>query len=143
MGYVALSRVRSLDSLSLLGLNQMALRVSPEALEIDKTLRKKSGLDAKRFERLRELARKRAEQPVEAKPAGDWNEKLEAMRQKYPNAYRPWAESDDKKLVELFSGGQTISVKKMTEVFGRHPGSIRARLKKHFGEDALTELQAR
>jgi ATP-dependent DNA helicase PIF1 len=143
MGYVALSRVRSLDTLSLLGINQMALKVSPEALEIDKTLRKKSSLDAKRFEHLRELARKRAEQPVEAKPAGDWNEKLEAMRQKYPNAYRPWAESDDKKLVELFSGGQTISVKKMTEVFGRHPGSIRARLKKHFGEDALTELQAR
>jgi hypothetical protein len=31
----------------------------------------------------------------------------------------------------------------MTEIFGRHPGSIRARLKKHFGEDALTELSAR
>jgi ATP-dependent DNA helicase PIF1 len=142
MGYVALSRVRSLDTLSLLGINQMALKVSPEALEIDKTLRKKSSTDARRLGHLRELARKRAEQPVESNPAGGWSEKLATMRKKYPNAYQPWTESDDKKLVELYSGGQSISVKIMTEVFGRHPGSIRARLKKHFGEDALTELSS-
>jgi len=30
MGYVALSRVRRLDALSLAGINQMALRVSPK-----------------------------------------------------------------------------------------------------------------
>ena len=39
MGYVALSRVRSLDALSLTGINQMALKVSPEALRIDSDLR--------------------------------------------------------------------------------------------------------
>ncbi len=38
MGYVALSRVKSLSGLRLLGINEMALRVSPEVAEIDKEL---------------------------------------------------------------------------------------------------------
>lgn len=42
MGYVALSRVRSIKHLSLDGLNGMALRVSPLAKEIDSELRQKS-----------------------------------------------------------------------------------------------------
>lgn len=43
MGYVALSRVRSLKHLILDGLNGMALRVSPQAKQIDNDLRAKSG----------------------------------------------------------------------------------------------------
>lgn len=42
MGYVALSRVRSLKHLILEGLNGMALRVSPLARDIDQELRSKS-----------------------------------------------------------------------------------------------------
>ena len=42
MGYVALSRVRSLKHLTLDGLNGMALRVSPLAKQIDAELRAKS-----------------------------------------------------------------------------------------------------
>src|SRR5690606_6171141 len=42
MGYVALSRVRSLKHLILDGLNGMALRVSPLAKQIDAELRAKS-----------------------------------------------------------------------------------------------------
>jgi hypothetical protein len=42
MGYVALSRVRSLEHLVLDGLNGMALRVSPEAKTIDADLRARS-----------------------------------------------------------------------------------------------------
>lgn len=42
MGYVALSRVRSLSYLILDGLNGMALRVSPLAKQIDSELRRKS-----------------------------------------------------------------------------------------------------
>jgi hypothetical protein len=143
MGYVALSRVRSLETLSLNGINRMALQISPIALEIDKTLRAKCAMDSKRLEKLRGNAKKRAESTTEEKSPSNWNEKVEKMRERYPNAYRPWAEADDKKLVELFSDGKNINVKKMTDIFGRHPGSIRARLKKHFGEDALTQLQAK
>lgn len=43
MGYVALSRVRSIKHLILDGLNGMALRVSPLAKQIDADLRAKSG----------------------------------------------------------------------------------------------------
>jgi ATP-dependent DNA helicase PIF1 len=143
MGYVALSRVRSLDTLSLNGINRMALQISPMALEIDKTLRTKSVRDAKRLEHLRQNAKKRVLETSQDKNPSNWNEKLEKMRERYPNAYRPWVEDDDKKLVELFGDGKSVSVKKMTEIFGRHPGSIRARLKKHFGEDALTSVKAR
>ncbi len=143
MGYVALSRVRSLDTLSLSGINQMALRVSPAALEIDETLRRKSAADSKRFEHLRELADKRAKEVVKEKPASGWNEKITKMRQTYPNAFRPWSEADDAKLVKLFENGKAVTIKKLTEQFGRHPGSIRARLKKHFGEDAVATLASR
>ncbi|MDD4062284.1 MAG: PIF1 family DEAD/DEAH box helicase [Candidatus Pacebacteria bacterium] len=39
MGYVALSRVRTLKGISLRGINQMALRVSPEVVDMDKDFR--------------------------------------------------------------------------------------------------------
>ncbi|MEK7552108.1 MAG: AAA family ATPase [Patescibacteria group bacterium] len=42
MGYVALSRVRSIDGLSLLGLNEMALAVNEDVLNFDQTLLEKS-----------------------------------------------------------------------------------------------------
>jgi ATP-dependent exoDNAse (exonuclease V) alpha subunit len=38
MGYVALSRVRSLSGISLLGINQIALQISPEVLEFNKRM---------------------------------------------------------------------------------------------------------
>jgi hypothetical protein len=46
MGYVALSRIRSLKGLSLKGMNQYALMVSEEVLEMDKEFRKISKSDA-------------------------------------------------------------------------------------------------
>jgi ATP-dependent DNA helicase PIF1 len=143
MGYVALSRVRSLETLSLAGINQMALRVSPVALEIDEHLRRRSAKDANRFEHLRELAEKRAQEELKSPPKepSGWTEKLEKMREKYPNAYKPWSKADDARLVGLFEEGKGVTVKKLTETFGRHPGSIRSRLKKHFGEDAVQTLK--
>lgn len=49
MGYVALSRVKNVNSLYLSGINQMALRVSEEAMSIDGYLREKSATDAEKF----------------------------------------------------------------------------------------------
>jgi hypothetical protein len=147
MGYVALSRVRRLDNLSLVGINRMALQISPEALEIDHQLRKKSTADATRFAHLAERALERIEreksqpaQKVSTAKSGSWAEKLEKMRGEYPNAYKPWTEAEDAKLLGIFAdNAKPKSVKELTKVFGRHPGSIRARLKKHFGEDAIVE----
>ncbi len=42
MGYVALSRVKTLGGIKLTGFNNMALRVNEEVLEIDKKLREMS-----------------------------------------------------------------------------------------------------
>lgn len=42
MGYVALSRVRSLSGLKLMGMNQMALQINPEVLEMDRDFVKQS-----------------------------------------------------------------------------------------------------
>lgn len=136
MGYVALSRVRSLDTLSLLGLNNMALKVSPVALDIDERLRRQSAKDAKRFASLQEKATARVAKP-EPKVKGTWTEKLAKMREQYPNAYRPWKEVDDKKLVALFSTGKPINLETASQELGRYPSSIKKRLQKHFGDDAV------
>jgi len=52
MGYVALSRVRSLSGLKLLGLNDMALRVNPQISQIDHYLKELSDETAKNLQKL-------------------------------------------------------------------------------------------
>lgn len=135
MGYVALSRVKRLDSLSLLGLNNMSLRVSRDALEIDALLRARAKKDADKFAPLAERAKKRKDEPEEEKKKGDsgWHEKIARMRETHPNAFKPWAGRDDEKLKKLFDDGKPLD--ELVKEFGRHPGSIRARLKKHYGEE--------
>jgi ATP-dependent DNA helicase PIF1 len=137
MGYVALSRVRSLDTLSLSGINNMALRVSEDALAIDKNLRAQSQEDSKKFEHLRQNAQKRTSKHKRTPAPGTWSEKLAKMREQYPNAYRPWKEIEDMELTELFVSKSSVPIEELTKKFGRHPGSIRARLQKLFGEDAV------
>lgn len=137
MGYVALSRVRNLDTLSLSGINKMALRVSEDALAIDKNLRVQSKKDAQKFEHLRANVAKRKKHPNSIPKTGTWSEKLAKMRLKYPNAYRPWTDKDDAELAKLFNNKSTVTINELTSTFGRHPGSIRSRLQKLFGEDAV------
>lgn len=141
MGYVALSRVRRLDTLSLSGINRMALKVSEDALAIDKGLREKAAADAARFEHLREQAKrsaKKAAKQAKKRSSGSsaWAEKLEKMRQTYPNAYRPWEEAQDVTLKEKFQLGS--SIEDLSKLLGRHPGSIKMRLQKHYGEDVIS-----
>jgi ATP-dependent DNA helicase PIF1 len=133
MGYVALSRVRGLDSLSLVGINKMALKVSDEALAIDETLAIKGAEDAARLGYLREAAAARAQAPERPSNDSSWGSKLGVMRETYPNAFRPWPAADDDKLKQLFEDG--TGLKDLSATFGRQPGSIAARLKKHYGED--------
>jgi hypothetical protein len=141
MGYVALSRVKRLDSLSLLGLNNMALKVSRDALEIDELLRARANQDATRFAPLDKLAKKRQELPKEEKKKGssDWHEKIAKMRLTHPNAFKPWASEDDERLKKLFDGGKVLD--ELVQEFGRHPGSIRARLKKHYGDEVVIKTK--
>jgi ATP-dependent exoDNAse (exonuclease V) alpha subunit len=142
MGYVALSRVKTLDSLSLAGLNRMAITMDPMAFEIDRMLRHRSAQDEKRLQQHVKTWEKLQKQTKKSRgsTSGDgitWSEKLAKMRETYPNAYTPWLEADDQKLLKLFQKGK--SVKELTTIFGRHPGSISSRLKKHLGEDLETD----
>ncbi len=136
MGYVALSRVRSLDTLTLGGLNRIALTINEEAHMLDEQLRINSSKDTKKYADLEneylEKQKKRPEKTKKAK-AASWQAKIEKMRKEYPNAYKPWKEIEDKHLLNLWADGKDI--KKMSKKMGRHEGSIRARLKKHFGDD--------
>ena len=136
MGYVALSRVRELAALSLSGINRMALRVSGDALAIDQGLREKAASDAKKFEHLRAQAAKRTEiKPNKSAAANSWAAKIEKMRQTYPNAYRPWKDTDDAVLKEKFQQGEQVA--SLSKLLGRHENSITMRLQKHLGEDAV------
>ncbi|MBP6038137.1 MAG: AAA family ATPase [Candidatus Saccharimonas sp.] len=138
MGYVALSRVKSLDNLYLTGINRMALTMSEEAHEIDDQLRRRAAADGKRFEHLVALAEKRKlELPTKKKKSvsSGWAEKIAKMRETHPNAYRPWTDTDDALLKQEFQQGK--SVKDLSKKLGRHEGSITMRLQKHFGEDVV------
>ncbi len=150
MGYVALSRVRGLKHLILDGFNGMALRVSPLAREIDAELRMRSEAAVRdnqdyidewaKKEKLREqeaMSRPESEEQPEGKGKNKvaWAEKLARMRKDYPNAYKPWSKKEDEKLIALF--GTENSIPQLSKLMGRHPGSIRTRLKKHFGDDVI------
>jgi hypothetical protein len=138
MGYVALSRVKSLKDLSIVGLSSRAFFVHPEVSEKDKEFKKKSVLASAKFESLRankekrekKLAKKSADK---TKKATEWAAKLAKMREAYPNAYMPWSKVDDANLERLFKKGKTV--KELSEKFERHQGSIRKRLEKLLGED--------
>ena len=134
MGYVALSRVKRLDSLSLLGINRMALKVSPEALSIDGELRMQSEAAVAAYTHLRAKAGERAAK-AEKKQASTWSDRLAKMREKHPNAYKPWQAADDALLSERFQNGDSVNV--LSEKLGRHEKSIIMRLQKLFGEDAV------
>lgn len=141
MGYVALSRVRSLDTLYLAGINQMALRVSDEAQAIDAHLQRRVAEAREQFAHLMELAEKRAEKGVVSakKSSGggaSWADKIAKMRETYPNAYRPWLAGHDAELKQYFQQGETIS--ELSDRLGRHEGSVKMRLQKLFGDDIIS-----
>lgn len=144
MGYVALSRVKSMRQLALAGLNGMALKTSPLAREIDAELRARSAKALEEYAAVigkwhkdEEKRKNNPEPEVEDKPASSWSEKIAKMREEYPNAYMPWQEVDDEKLKTLFEKGKTLE--HLTKEFGRHPGSIKKRLEKHFGEEIVVK----
>lgn len=139
MGYVALSRVRSLKSLTLGGLNRTALMMHEESYNLDDSLRHKSASDNKKYAELEkvylEKVEKQKKTPAKSQDrsgAASWQEKLEKMRSSHPNAYKPWKKIEDETLLNQWAAGKTLP--QLAKLLGRHEGSIRSRLKKHFGD---------
>ena len=138
MGYVALSRVRDIDNLYLTGINRTALQMSDEAYTIDERLKMRAANDCERFQYLQRKAEERAAKPLKnpsKKKSSSWSEKIAKMREIHPNAYKPWQPQDDEALKLGFINGE--SIEHLSTQLGRHEGSIRMRLQKHFGEDAV------
>lgn len=151
-GYVALSRVRTLAGLSLLGLNERALEVHPEVAKRDRDFKLRSASARKVFEAMAKkehdvLAHnfvaacggKKLEthttvrlrkSPLNRNFPADASKKysLSNIRQQHRNAYRPWSEEDDRELKRRHLSGEETKI--MAEALGRQAGSIRSRLVK-------------
>jgi hypothetical protein len=138
-GYVALSRVRTLKGLSLQGINERALEVHPEIRKKDAEFRAASDAARQAFAAMPQeeveamqnnfvKACGGSAEPIARDTEGPAISKLELLRQKHPNAYRPWSGEEDERLKELFLSGSPQ--KELAKEFGRQPGSIRARLVK-------------
>ena len=147
-GYVALSRVRTLSGIHLLGANARAFQVHPIVLAEDERFRAASERAEEEYsalspERIAELEKnfivicggkqKKLKKEKKAKKTKKTAGEVEAdaftvLRQKHPQAYRPWTEEEEEKLKTMFTRGKQM--KEMCEKLGRQPGGIRSRLKK-------------
>jgi hypothetical protein len=142
-GYVALSRLRSLKGLYLLGLNERALRVHPKAVEKDAEFRAASeaaqraiSANALACQEAAFLASRRA-RPLGApareprKPrasAYPTSYEVAALREIHAKAYAPWTTAEENDLASRHSQGETVNA--IAASLGRKPGAIRSRLKK-------------
>ncbi len=143
-GYVALSRVRRLSGLYLLGINDHALKVHPEILEKDIDFKKSSVNAVDVFGKLTEAEIKKmhenfvkacggkATSPLAHAPelAGKplRGMKLKEIRAQHPNAYAKWTPEEEKEIIEKFKSGK--SIKDISALSGRKVGGIRSRLVK-------------
>ncbi len=148
-GYVALSRVRTLSGIHLLGVNARAFQVHPIVLAEDQLFRaaaERAEVEYGRLtpERIMEMEhnfiiicggkKKRIKKVKKVKKSEtEINEKeisggFDAIRTKHPQAYRPWTSEEEAQLKKMFERGKQM--KEITGKLGRQPGSIRARLKK-------------
>ena len=132
-GYVALSRVRRLSGLHLLGYNERAFSVHPEILAKDESFRKASEEVDVNFAGMSpaELEKKYQHFIVACEGKniqnGSWTP-FEKIRETHSNAYRPWNTAQDEKLRELFA--EKMSISELAKIFERKKGAISSRLKK-------------
>tara|TARA_Y100000310_G_scaffold281511_1_gene302016 strand:+ start:71 stop:1498 length:1428 start_codon:yes stop_codon:yes gene_type:complete len=58
----------------------------------------------------------------------NYHERLEQIKEKYPNAYESWEEDEDNKLKNLYL--EDISIDEIAQILKRQPNAIRSRLRK-------------
>lgn len=122
MGYVALSRVRSLNGIKLIGFNETALRVHPEILAYDRELQQRSEEARREFYSVPRKQKKFKTKGI-AKTYS-----VDEIRKSYPAAYQKWSLEEEKNLVNSFK--ESAKIKVIAKNLGRKNGAIRSRLKK-------------
>lgn len=149
-GYVALSRVRTLSGVHLLGVNARAFQVHPVVLAEDMLFRATSDraeLEYDRLtpERIHEMEKnfiticggkqkhekkiKKEKKLQTKKTEGEaGGNGFDEIREKHPQAYRSWTSDEEARLKKMFERGKQM--KEMSEKLGRKPGGIRSRLQK-------------
>jgi ATP-dependent DNA helicase PIF1 len=139
-GYVALSRVRTLAGLYLIGWNKQTFQVHPEVLKKDGEFRDSAEAAERTFadvspDELLKLHRNFIKAMGGKMPAGkqqvkevDEKRPFEKLREAHPNAYRRWESPEEQKLKKFFEQGRTIQ--DLAKEFGRKTGGIRSRLVK-------------
>lgn len=146
-GYVALSRVRRMKGLYLLGYNDMSLKVHPDILEQDSHFRDASEKATELFCKIPSEEIKKMHKNFVVAMGGKWNDKktsksdelkkdeeyqehsiskLEKIREKHTNAYKKWTTEEEQKVIDDFKKGK--SLKEIAGLHGRQVGGIRARL---------------
>jgi hypothetical protein len=137
-GYVALSRVRSLEGLYLLGWNERAFQVHSEVFEKDGVFRAASAEADMLFANMSGAQLKELQANFMRSGGGkdipeDESEKLEerpidTLRKESPQAFRRWTDEEEKKLKDLFK--RDAGIAELAKLLGRKEGGIRARLEK-------------
>ena len=117
MGYVALSRVRSLDGIKLMGLNETALKINPEVLDFNQEFKRKSKQVKKE---MKEMPDEKINQQQESflssvKDKRDYS--VEKIREEHVNAYKEWSKLDEKSLIKYYEEGKRV--KDMARLLGR------------------------
>ena len=120
MGYVALSRVRSLKGLKVLGFNRMALEVDEATLVYDETLKKNS---EQALRELESMAERKIERAANLEPS-----RIDQLRETHASAYKKWTVEEEERLKTGFISGQSYEA--LGEMIGRQVGGIQSRLKK-------------
>lgn len=136
-GYVALSRLRSLSGLYLIGWSNKASEINPEVFAKDVEFKKRSNEvenDQALFVKQKNIYRliKPINNEININPQ-KYNKPIKKysineIRKKYPNAYTSWDKFQDEQLKKLFKSG--LSTKSLVVIFQRNGGAIRSRLKK-------------
>ncbi len=126
MGYVALSRVRTLEGICLRGrINDVALKVSEEAVEMDKQFQRQSEDTSEEF---RKASRKQLADTTKSSAEKVKAYSVEEMRKTHANAYQKWTSEEEAKLQECFASGKTIA--EISKILGRREGGVKSRLQK-------------
>ncbi|MBI2630900.1 AAA family ATPase [Candidatus Nomurabacteria bacterium] len=138
-GYVALSRVRRLSGLYLLGINARALQVHPRILEKDTDFRAGSEKAREVFSNIASEEHEKMQKNFVIAMGGKWRDekssniqksigRLEKIREKHANAYRKWTAEEEGEIIAMWKSGR--SVKNISALTGRQTGGIRSRLVK-------------